>query len=188
MASVTMTPDWIHIGMTSAAIDSAVQSSEADALELQSAAATVNELPTSADTPAAQAERERVQFRQNKRAVTIDASNDQMTDLLWGADLCRAQGRLVDLVARAARFNEAMVRRTAKRTCGNVEASDRNDQKRGAFWNAARLRLGHRAAAFAARLAPFNPKASPWTWLVRDRKSTRLNSSHVSESRMPSSA
>ena len=58
MASVTMTPDWIHIGMTSAAIDSAVQSSEADALELQSAAATVNELPTSADAPAAQAERE----------------------------------------------------------------------------------------------------------------------------------
>ena len=31
-----------------------------------------------------------------------------------------------------------------------------------------------------------NPTATEWTF--RDRKSTRLNSSHVSESRMPSSA
>ena len=88
---------------------------------------------------------------------------NQLVDLLWGADLCRAQGRLVDLVARAARFNEAMVRRTAKRTCGNVEAAD---WKRDAFWGAVWQLLGHRAEAFAARLAPYNRKASPWTWLV----------------------
>jgi hypothetical protein len=88
---------------------------------------------------------------------------NQLVDLLWGADLCRAQGRLVDLVARAARLNEAMVRRTAKRTCGNVEAAD---WKRDAFWSAVWQLLGHRAEAFAARLAPYNRKASPWTWLV----------------------
>ena len=44
-----------------------------------------------------------------------------------------------------------------------VEASD---WKRDAFWNAARLRLGHRATTFAARLAPHNRTASPWAWLV----------------------
>ena len=101
--------------------------------------------------------------RVNEIGPRPEPTMNQLVDLLWGADLCRAQGRLVDLVARAARFNEAMVRRTAKRTCGNVEASD---WKRDAFWNAARLRLGHRATTFAARLAPHNRTASPWAWLV----------------------
>ena len=38
---------------------------------------------------------------------------------------------------------------------------------------------------FASRFVGFNNSA---TTILRDRKSTRLNSSHVSESRMPSSA
>jgi hypothetical protein len=98
----------------------------------------------------------------NPRAQRPEPTTNQVIDLLWGADLCRRQGRLVDLVARAARLNEAIVRRSAARACG-VWATTWSGAE---FWSAARLRLGHRAAAFQARLAPSNPKASPWTWLV----------------------
>jgi hypothetical protein len=53
-----MAPVWHHLGMTSAAIDSAVQSPEPDALELQSASDTINEQLASAEAPVTQAERE----------------------------------------------------------------------------------------------------------------------------------
>lgn len=53
-----MAPNWHHLGMTSAAIDSAVQSPEADALELQSASDAINEQFAGAEAPVAQAERE----------------------------------------------------------------------------------------------------------------------------------
>jgi hypothetical protein len=53
-----MTPALHHLGMTSAAIDSAVQSPEPDALELQSASDTINEQVASTEAPVTQAERE----------------------------------------------------------------------------------------------------------------------------------
>lgn len=58
LVSVTMAPVWHHLGMTSAAIDSAVQSPEPDALELQSASDTINEQVASTEAPVTQAERE----------------------------------------------------------------------------------------------------------------------------------
>ena len=45
-------------------------------------------------------------------------------------------------------------------------------------------RLQHEGAALIAWSAAFSPDEPT----IRDRKSTRLNSSHMSESRMPSSA
>ena len=39
-----------------------------------------------------------------------------------------------------------------------------------------------------ARLCPSSVNKQPLKYFLADRKSTRLNSSHVSESRMPSSA
>jgi hypothetical protein len=88
---------------------------------------------------------------------------NQLIDLLWGADLCRAQGRLVDLVARAARLNEAIVRRTAARACRTAEASDRC---RGQFWGDAQQVLGDRAAELSRRLQPRNRETLSWTWQV----------------------
>ena len=43
----------------------------------------------------------------------------------------------------------------------------------------------HRLCPFAQ---PFDPAAEPSLWIGEDRKSTRLNSSHGYQSRMPSSA
>jgi hypothetical protein len=62
-----------------------------------------------------------------------EPTENQFADLLWIADLCRSQGRYVDLMARAARLNEAILRRTLRRALNvpNVEDWDRTG-----FWRA----------------------------------------------------
>ena len=79
-------------------------------------------------------------------------TTNQVIDLLWGADLCRVQGRLVDFVARVARLNEAILRRTVSRACG-FDASDSN---RAAFWSHIDSWLGDAAPILADRLRQAN--------------------------------
>ena len=79
-------------------------------------------------------------------------TTNQVIDLLWGADLCRAQGRLVDFVARVARLNEAILRRTVSRACG-FDASDSN---RSLFWSKIESWLGDAAPILADRLRQAN--------------------------------
>ena len=82
----------------------------------------------------------------------LSPTTNQVIDLLWGADLCRVQGRLVDFVARVARLNEAILRRTVSRACG-FDASDSN---RAAFWSHINYWLGDAAPILADRLRQAN--------------------------------
>ena len=58
---------------------------------------------------------------------------NQLTDLLWTADLCQRQRRYVEFVARAARFNEAVLRREVGRRLGGIPTGDWR-QNRVPFW------------------------------------------------------
>jgi hypothetical protein len=96
--------------------------------------------------------------RKGEEGPRPEPTTNQVIDLLWGADLCRAQGRLVDFVARAARLNEAILRRTATRAY-RIEASDRGDGRRR-FWERVDRVLGNQPGALAAQQARTQPRAT----------------------------
>lgn len=62
---------------------------------------------------------------------------NQLTDLLWTADLCQRQRRYVEFVARTARFNEAVLRREVCRRLGGIPTGDWR-QNRVPFWTKVR--------------------------------------------------
>lgn len=113
---------------------------------------SVPRTPTQILTPILQKLERDLEQRERETGPRPSPTTNQVIDLLWGADLCRAQGRLVDFVARVARLNEAILRRTVSRACG-FDASDLN---RSLFWSNIKTWLGDAAPILADRLMKMN--------------------------------
>src|ERR1043166_144978 len=94
---------------------------------------------------------------------------------------------LARLAIREAQFLQESIGRAPDDVLGRIHAEVGVATSSGSLADAmAILRRGKRQAALTIALADIS---GDWTveQVTRDRKSTRLNSSHVSESRMPSS-
>ena len=96
----------------------------------------------------------------------------------WGVDLSTFLKALA-ITGRVERMLELVYRHDREPTIEQIQDTDEKAIAAEGEWEVARSYIVYRERQAAARLAHHPDK---------DRKSTRLNSSHVSESRMPSSA